>query len=139
MRFKKITVGSKQVIQKKILKEDTALNFGSGALKTLLATPTLAALMIEAAVLLVDSNLPENCITIGKKLDINHEIPTTQGMTVTVSAELVEKKDTKLVFEINAYDELGHIGRGHHERYIVHQEKLMKNVDERCAVIRTRV
>ncbi|MFZ5352165.1 MAG: thioesterase family protein [Bacillota bacterium] len=125
-------IGTKGIVQKRITREDTALNFGSGALKNLLATPTLAALMIEAAVKAIDPKLPQGFITIGKTLDINHENPTVQGMTCTVSAELVEQNENKLVFDITAYDELGQIGKGKHERYIVNRDILMIKVDERC-------
>jgi len=62
--------GLSKAIQKKITEADTAMNFGSGAIKDLLATPALAALMIEAAVQLVDPLLPDNYFTIGKVLNI---------------------------------------------------------------------
>ncbi|MGI6584591.1 MAG: hypothetical protein GX301_10455 [Gracilibacteraceae bacterium] len=55
MKIPEFSTGMSKSVQKVISKEDTALNFGSGALKTLLATPTLAALMIEAAVNVIQS------------------------------------------------------------------------------------
>ncbi len=128
----KFELGTKSVVQKRITREDTALNFGSGALKNLLATPTLAALMIEAAVKAIDPRLPNGYITIGRSIDILHENPSVQGMTVTVSAELIEQHDSKLVFDLKAYDELGEIGKGRHERYVVNHDVLMNKVDERC-------
>ena len=85
-----------KAIQKKITEADTAMNFGSGAIKDLLATPALAALMIEAAVQLVDPLLPDNYFTIGKVLNINHLQPTTKGMEVTVSATIKEIKNNKI-------------------------------------------
>jgi predicted thioesterase len=132
MRMPELKPGMSCTVQKVITMGDTALNYGSGALKNLLATPVLAALMIEAAVKMVDPMLPEECITIGKSIEIEHSNPTMTGMTVTVGAKLVEINGTRLLFEIHAYDEIGEIGSGYHERYIVNYDKLMNKAYERC-------
>ena len=138
MKISELTTGMSKSVQKVIAREDTALNFGSGALNNLLATPTLAALMIEAAVKLIDPVLPKGYITIGKTIEIEHEHPTKEGMTVTVTAKLVEVNDTRLSLEIIAYDELGRIGSGYHERQIVKHDILMQKVDERFSTIQAR-
>jgi predicted thioesterase len=135
MRIPQFLVGTKCIVQKVITRNDTALNFGSGALTDLLATPTLVALMIEASVKAADPKLPEGYITIGKTIEVEHNHPSREGMTVTVSAEIIEQYDTKLVFEIKAYDELGQIGGGKHERLIVEQEALNKKVKDRCSIL----
>lgn len=139
MKLPELKAGMTKSVQKVITRDDTALNFGSGALKDLLATPTLAALMIEAAVMTVDPLLPDGIITIGKILNIEHNNPTKEGMTVTVSATLTEVDGNILSFEIKAYDEISQIGAGHHERYIVNREKLMERVNERCSVLQSKV
>lgn len=138
MNIPEFNIGMVNVVQKTITRDDTALNFGSGALKNLLATPTLSALMIEAAVMAIDPKLPEGYITIGKTLNVNHEKPTVEGMTVTVSARLVKQEKSKLVFEVIAYDELGEIGIGYHERYIVQQSVIMNSVNERFSILKRR-
>lgn len=131
MRLPELSVGMSKAIQKKITEEDTALYFGSGSIKDLLATPILSALMIEAAVSLVDPLLPDNYITIGKFLSIEHLQPTVKGMTVTVKASISEVENNRIIFEIKAYDELGEIGSGCHERYIVNYNLLMEKVSKR--------
>ncbi|MHB1393306.1 MAG: thioesterase family protein [Clostridia bacterium] len=138
MKISELEIGMSKSVQKVITREDTALNFGSGALNNLLATPTLAALMIEAAVKLIDPLLPEGYITIGKMIEIEHEHPTKEGMTVTVTAKLVEVNDSRLSLEIIAYDELGRIGSGYHERRIVKQEILLNKVEERFSILQSR-
>lgn len=138
MKMPEFSIGISKSVQKVITKEDTALNFGSGALKTLLATPTLVALMIEAAVNTIDPLLPENYITIGKSMEIKHEHPTKEGMTVTVTAELAEVNGNALSFEITAYDEVGRIGTGYHIRQVVNYNLLMKKVDERIGMLESR-
>ena len=138
-RIPELKTGLSKSVQKKINTEDTALNFGSGSLKDLLATPTLAALMIEAAVTTVDPLLPDRYITVGKSSNLIHEEPTVKGMTVTVTATLVEIDKNRLVFEITAFDELGPIGTGTHERYIVDYDVFMERVAARCKPIEYKV
>ena len=138
MKIPEIKVGFKASVQKVITREDTALNFGSGALNNLLATPTLAALMIEASVKLIDPLLPEGYITIGKTLEIEHENPTIEGINVTVTAKLIEVDGSRLSLEITAVDEIGKVGSGYHERYIVAKSLLMNKVEERFNPLKSR-
>lgn len=138
MKLPNLEIGMSMSVQKVINREDTALNFGSGALNNLLATPTLAALMIEASVKLIDPLLPEGYITIGKTLEIEHENPTIEGITVTVTAKLIEMNSNRLTLELIAYDEIGRIGSGYHERYIVASNLLMGKVDERFNPLQSR-
>ncbi|MTI56186.1 thioesterase family protein [Geosporobacter ferrireducens] len=127
-----IDVGTSVTIQKKIVEEDTALNYGSGKLETLLATPSLVALMIEAAVNAVDHRLPEGMITVGRKMEIVHEKPTGIGATVSVKVEVKDFDGAKIVFDMIAYDEIGMIGRGTHERIIVNKNALLERTMSRA-------
>lgn len=134
-----LKAGTRKTLQKTITSEDTALNYGNGSLENMLATPTLAALMIEASVNAVDLELPEGCMTVGKSLTIIHDNPNLEGMTVTIEAILSNIEGDKLVFEINAYDEVGRIGTGKHERCIVNYGSLMNKVNESCSMIQSRL
>lgn len=127
-----LKVGLSSSVQKQITLEDTALNYGSGALTDLLATPSLVALMIEAAVNTIDPLLPDPYITAGKTCSIAHTNPTMLGMIVTVEARLTEIDNNTLTFDIVALDELGEIGRGTFERIIVNRHKFMEKTSERC-------
>lgn len=138
MKLPELKIGITASVQKVITQEDTALNFGSGALNNLLATPTLAALMIEASVKLIDPLLPEGYITIGKTLEIDHENPTIEGINVIVTARLMEVDGSRLSLEITATDEVGKIGIGYHERYIVVKSLLMNRVEERFNQFQSR-
>lgn len=131
MKFSELTLGMSKTIQKEITEEDTALYFGNGSIQDLLATPVLSALMIEASVSVVDPLLPDDYITIGKYLSIEHSEPTVKGMTVTVKSSISEIDNNRIIFTIKAYDELGEIGSGIHERYIVNNNLLRQKVKKR--------
>lgn len=128
--------GLSKTVQKTIAEADT-LAFGRGALTELLATPSLTALMIEAAISAVDPVLPEGYVTVGKSTAVSYQNPTIIGMTVTVVASLAEIDKNRLVFEITAFDELGQIARGKHERIIVDAAVFMQKAHRRCDPVKS--
>ncbi|MPN32908.1 Fluoroacetyl-CoA thioesterase [bioreactor metagenome] len=95
--------------------------------------------MIEAAVQAVDPYLPKSYISVGKALQITHLQPTTMGMMVTVKAELTQVDGGKLHFEITAYDELGEIGKGWHERIIVNRDRFMEKIRQRVTPLEEKL
>ena len=132
LELSKIKKGIYFVIQKEIKEEDTALNYGSGRLENLLATPSLVGLMIEASVKLIDDHLPKGMITVGKTTHIEHEKPTGLGATVSVKVEVEDFDGVKILLTMVAYDEIGVIGRGYHERWIVNKNSLLQKATERA-------
>jgi predicted thioesterase len=117
-------------IQKIVTEDDTAIHYGSGALDTLLATPSLVALMIEAATRLVDSRLPEGYVSVGKSLSLTHEKPTILGETVTVKVAVVKQEENFIQLEMEAFDEDGVIGHGKLDRFVVNRSRLMERAAE---------
>jgi predicted thioesterase len=117
-------------IQKIVTEDDTAVHYGSGALDTLMATPSLVALMIEAATRLVDSRLPEGYVSVGKSLSITHEKPTILGETVTIKVSVVSQESNYIQLEMEAFDEEGVIGHGKLDRFVVNKMRLMEKAAE---------
>ncbi|MFZ5967902.1 MAG: thioesterase family protein [Bacillota bacterium] len=134
----KIQVGASVTIQKLVREEDTALNYGSGKLDTLLATPSLVALMIEAAVKIIDEKLPEGMISVGKMSKVVHEKPTGLGATVSVKVEVKAFDGVNVLMDMVAYDEVGLIGRGIHERAIVNKNALIQRANERALKLQNK-
>lgn len=133
-----IELGKNITIQRTVGKEDTALNYGSGKLDNLLATPSLVALMIEASVKLIDDNLQEGLISVGKMSKVVHENPTLLGETVSVKVEIKDFDGSKVFIEMSAYDEIGLVGRGTHERMIVNKKGLLKKAQERVSQLENK-
>ncbi len=105
-------------IERRVTPELTARAFGSGLVNGL-ATPMMIALMEQASVEAVAPELEEGQSTVGTKLDVTHLAPTPVGMLVRVRAELEEVDRRRLVFSVVAEDEVGEIGSGRHERFII--------------------
>lgn len=103
---------------------NTALAMGSGSLHVF-ATPSMIALMEQAACNAVAACLDEESTSVGTLVNVTHDAATGMGKAVTATATLVEVQGRKLVFEITAADEDKQIGQGTHERFIVNKEKFM--------------
>jgi len=132
MEIPRIEVGSTLTIQKKVNREDTALNYGSGQLDNLLATPSLIALMIEVSAKLIDGKLPKGTISVGRMIQVIHDKPTVPGLTVSVKATVKEFDGRRAILELIAYDEIGEIGAGTHERFIVDKRSLLQSAARRA-------
>lgn len=101
-----------------------AVNVGSGDLRVW-ATPSMMALMEEAAMRAVAPYLPEGSTTVGGYIASSHLKPTAHGGTVSATATLVAIEGRKLSFTVKAFDDEGIIGEGEHTRFIVDREKFM--------------
>ena len=71
--------------------------------------------------------------TVGTHVDVSHVAATPPGLEVTVTARLVEVDRRRLVFEIEAADNAGLIGKGRHERFVIDKEKFDAKLEEKIA------
>jgi fluoroacetyl-CoA thioesterase len=127
---KVLSVGQNEVIRKIVQKSDTAANFNS-AMNELLATPACVEMVIKAAVETVDKYLPEGYISVGCSIEFFHTAPTSLGMTISVKTTIAEITGHHVLLEISAWDEMGEIGHGRHERAIVNRDAALKKARER--------
>ena len=110
--------------------EDTARALGSGTVPVL-ATPRMIALMEQAAVNAVQSELPPGQTTVGTRLDVTHDAATPVGMRVWAEAELTAIEGRKLTFAVAAFDDAGRIGGGTHQRFIIQTDKFLAKAQEK--------
>ena len=101
-----------------------AAHVGSGDLRVL-ATPSMIALMEEAAMHCVAPHIDGRQTTVGGHISASHLKPTAHGRTITATATLTAVEGRKLLFTVSASDENGLIGEGEHTRFIVDREKFM--------------
>lgn len=104
-----------------------AAHVGSGDLRVL-STPSMIALMEEAAMHCVAPYLEATQTTVGGHITASHLKPTAHGRTITATATLTAIEGRKLRFTVTAHDEDGIIGEGEHTRFIVDREKFMARI-----------
>ncbi|MBQ7035606.1 MAG: thioesterase, partial [Clostridia bacterium] len=71
----------------------------------------------------VESELEAGKTTVGIKINVEHLAATPVGMEVVCKSKLIQEENRKLIFEIEAFDESGLIGKAYHERFIVDAER----------------
>ena len=103
---------------------NTAAAMGSGDLDVF-ATPAMVALMENASMTAVASELPEGSTTVGAEMNVTHIKPSGLGAEITATAVLTEVEGRKLTFNVGARDAEGMIGEGIHIRYVVDRAKFM--------------
>lgn len=125
-----LKVGMKGYAETVVSMENTAKKMGSGTLNVF-ATPAMVALMEEASWKCVTAELEPGMGTVGTSMQIKHVAATPLGMKVTAECELLEVDGRRLVFSVQASDEVGVIGNGTHERFIVAEEKFLAKTESK--------
>lgn len=130
-----LNIGDSLTIQERVQEKHTGMQYGTGRLGELLATPGLIAFMIKASVDLVDSKLPEGYISVATMAQAEHFKPTMIGEVVSVKVTIASFDGARIKLDMQAFDEVGKIGRGVMERYIVNEKALMKTAKERAKAL----
>ncbi len=125
-----LVVGIKGKDALQVVYENTAVAVGSGVLEVF-ATPMMIALMEKTACNSVMPYLEEGYGSVGTELNVKHVAATPIGMMVTCESELIEVDGRRLVFKVEAYDEVGLIGKGVHERFVVNNEKFQSKTNNK--------
>lgn len=120
-------IGDKGTVTVKVTKENCASAIGSGALDVF-ATPSMIALMENAACEAINASLQPGESSVGTKVNISHLKASALEDTITATATLTEIDGRRLVFEVVANDSKGIIGEGTHERFVINVEKFLSKL-----------
>ena len=119
-----LTPGLTGEIAAVVTEADTADRWGSG-LVPVLGTPALVGLMESAAVQALADHLPPGRTSVGGRIDVRHLAPTPVGLHVRARAELLEVESRRLLFHVEAWDDVEQIGVATHERFVVDEERFV--------------
>lgn len=102
----------------------TAQALGSGLLPVY-GTPSLVALLEQAAVNALVPHLATGMTSVGLRVHVQHMAPTPVGMAVRATATLVAVDGRRLSFHVSAYDDVEQVADGSHERVIVDEARFV--------------
>ncbi|MFI3317186.1 MAG: thioesterase family protein [Rikenellaceae bacterium] len=106
---------------------NTAIALGSGDLEVF-ATPAMIALMENAAMMAVSSELEEGSTTVGTSMSSSHIKASGVGAQITATATVTGVEGRKIIFKVEASDQDGVIGEGEHTRFVVDKTKFMQKI-----------
>ena len=94
------------------------------AMPVVFATGFLVGLLEWACIKAINPHLdwPQEQ-TVGTHIDVSHEAATPPGLEVITTVELIEVEGRKLVFVVEAHDDIDLISKGRHERFVINKEK----------------
>ncbi len=118
MMGKELKPGITGEVRIKVDEKETAVVYESGTVPVL-ATPALIRFMEKAALSSVAPYLDEGYTTVGTRVDVKHLAATPVGMEVVITSRLVEAAGKRLLFAVEARDQVDLIGKGMHERFVV--------------------
>jgi fluoroacetyl-CoA thioesterase len=129
-----IKEGMSIFFDKEVDSSDTAAAYGSKALDFLLSSPALVGMLINASAELLDPLVPQECVTVGNSVELYHEKPTLLGENVRLVVTVKTVAGDKISLEFIAYDKVGVIARGKHERFVVLGEDVLDSAYERLGL-----
>ena len=125
--------GMKHEVKITVDRDLTAAKVGSGSLEVF-STPSMVALMEQAAAELCQAELPEGLTTVGTALNIEHLAATVCGVEVRAVATLTSFDGRRFDFAVEAYDNAGLIGKGSHTRFSVKIDKFLEKAQQRAEI-----
>lgn len=115
-------VGAELTLEATVQEHQTAKAMRSGGVDVL-STPCMIAFMEHVSSECVKDFLDPGYVSVGTSVDVKHLASTPVGMKVTCTSKLVQCDGRRLVFEVEAHDDVEKIGEGAHERFIVNKER----------------
>lgn len=125
-----IEIGLKGYAETVVAEANTAAAVGSG-LVPVFATPSMIALMEQAAASSLSSHLIDGQGSVGIHLDVTHESATPIGLKVWAESEVIAVDGKQITFSVIAYDEVGLIGRGTHKRACIIVDRFMAKTEQK--------
>ena len=125
-------IGIKNRVECTVSQELSAKTMGSGSLDVF-ATPAMVALMEKCAAESVEALVGEGNSTVGTKIDVDHLAATPLGMKVYCESELIAEDGRSLTFKIDAFDEVGLIGKATHNRFVIAKERFVEKTYQKLS------
>lgn len=128
--------GAELALTRVVAGEDLASSLSADpddAFPAVFATSRMVALMELAASRLMRPLLREGELSVGVSIEVTHEAATPPGARVDVTARFRGREGKIFVFEVEASDPGGTIGRGTHRRAIVSTERLVTGAAKRAS------
>ena len=100
--------------------------------ENVLSTPSMISEIEETCRLLLKNLLnDENLDSVGTLVDIRHLAATPVGFQITIKAKIIQVNAKRILFQIDAHDDLDRIGDGKHERFIINVSNFRSKFEDK--------
>ena len=103
------------------------------------STPSMIAEMEETCRLLLKEEFlqDEDWDSVGTLVNIRHLKPTPVGTEVKLKARVIDVKDRRVTFEVDAVDKIEKIGEGLHERTVINVPEFRERFNKKLKKLET--
>ncbi|MFZ0316015.1 MAG: hypothetical protein WAL23_03645 [Nitrososphaeraceae archaeon] len=103
------------------------------------STPSMIAEMEETCRLLLKEEFlqDEDWDSVGTLVNIRHLKATPVGTEVKLKARVIDVKDKRVTFEVDAVDKIEKIGEGLHERTVINVPEFRERFDKKIKKLET--
>ena len=120
--MKPIPIGSKGSCAK-IVAADHLASHLDPSLAAVLSTPTMVAMMEQAAIEAIKPFLDAGESSVGMSIEVSHTAATPPGHRARAEAEVTRVEGRRLDFSVRAFDDVEQIGSGTHRRAVIDAAK----------------
>jgi predicted thioesterase len=121
-----IKKGLTTTYEKTTTTSDAYTNNNTGALDYLVSTPSIMMMVIDTATEMLDILIPQEYITVGKKIELLHEHPSIVGDTITLKLTVEDVAGPLITLDIKAEDSKGVVSSGKYQRTIINKGRLLE-------------
>lgn len=126
-----IKKGLTTTLEKTTTSTDAYSAHNTGALDYLVSTPSIMMMVIDAATEMLDILLPQDYITVGKKIELIHEHPSIVGDNITLKLTVEDVEGHLITLDFKAEDSKGIVCSGKYQRTIINRGRLLEIAHER--------
>ncbi len=125
-----VKVGMEKTMETEVTEDKLASAVGSG-IAAVFSTPSLIALMENAAMQAIQDALPDGWSSVGTRVEADHIAATPPGLKVRATARVIEVDRRRVVFAIEAFDDIEKVGEAVHTRFIVEKTKFESKAQQK--------
>src|SRR6202044_1686488 len=120
--MKPVPVGAKGKFEQVVETRHLASELDS-SLAPVLSTPTMVAMMEQAAIQAIKPFLDAGESSVGMSIEVSHTAATPPGHRARAEAEVTKVEGRRLEFDVRAFDDVEQIGSGTHRRAVIDAAK----------------
>ena len=120
--MKPVPVGAKGKFEQAVETRHLASELDS-SLASVLSTPTMVAMMEQAAINAIKPFLDTGESSVGMTIEVSHTAATPPGHRARAEAEVTAVEGRRLEFAVRAFDDVEQIGSGSHRRAVIDAAK----------------
>src|ERR1700676_4035315 len=120
--MKTVAVGAKGKFEQVVERRHLASELDS-SLASVLSTPTMIAMMEQAAINAIKPFLDAGESSVGMSIEVSHTAATPPGHRARAEAEVTKVEGRRLEFAVRAFDDVEQIGSGTHRLAVIDAAK----------------